>query len=627
MNQQVLARKWRPTTFDQLIGQEHVRKALTHALNTGRLHHAYLFTGTRGVGKTTIARILARCLNCETGVSAIPCGECRNCQAISDNRFVDLLEVDAASRTKVDDTRELLENVSYAPSQGRYKVYLIDEVHMLTTHSFNALLKTLEEPPEHVVFLLATTDPQKLLPTVLSRCLQFHLRDLGPDLIESHLEHVLSEEQVTFEKDALWHLAKAGRGSVRDAMTLLDQAIAHGEGSVSADNVVEMLGTQGVSEIPQLLSDIAAGQATDALSRISDLARETPDWMALISGMQSLLHHVAIAQVTDQGINHLSPGEQKAVRELAAVMSPEFLQLAYQFALTGYRDLPMASDARSAFEMLVLRMIAFRPARAGEVISGSSAAQPTPDAEPIIEPEPDQPPSSTTPIESIENRLPEPEPGPEPEPRPVRTVEESQMLAESGNSETVDQRTSSETANVQSNESAPSNFASQLLSTSLSESPITEEHDDESDDDPQVETVSQPTLALSPEAWVFECRLLPVTGMTASLLAQTVLVSASPETVHLATNAHTDSLLNEMHRRRVSDAFATQLGGSPDLVIEVRDQLGETPEAYRLRMKEERLHLAQSQFQDDPFITALTERFDASVRIDTIQPRNGDHHV
>ena len=621
MNQQVLARKWRPTTFDQLIGQEHVRKALTHALNTGRLHHAYLFTGTRGVGKTTIARILARCLNCETGVSATPCGECRNCQAISDNRFVDLLEVDAASRTKVDDTRELLENVSYAPSQGRYKVYLIDEVHMLTTHSFNALLKTLEEPPEHVVFLLATTDPQKLLPTVLSRCLQFHLRDLGPDLIESHLEHVLSEEQVTFEKDALWHLAKAGRGSVRDAMTLLDQAIAHGEGTVSADNVIEMLGTQGVSEIPQLLSDIAAGQATDALSRISDLARETPDWMALISGMQSLLHHVAIAQVTDQGINHLSPGEQKAVRELAALMSPEFLQLAYQFALTGYRDLPMASDARSAFEMLVLRMIAFRPARAGEVISGSSAAQPTPDPEQIIEPEPDQPPSSTTPIESIENHLPEPEP------RPVRTVEESQMLAESGNSETVDHRTSSETANVQSIESAPSHFASQLLSTSLSESPITEEHDDESDDDPHVETVSQPTLALSPEAWVFECRLLPVTGMTASLLAQTVLVSASPETVHLATNAHTDSLLNELHRRRVSDAFATQLGGSPDLVIEVRDQLGETPEAYRLRMKEERLHLAQSQFQDDPFITALTERFDASVRIDTIQPRNGDHHV
>ena len=625
MNQQVLARKWRPTTFDQLIGQEHVRKALTHALTTGRLHHAYLFTGTRGVGKTTIARILARCLNCETGVSATPCGECRNCQAISDNRFVDLLEVDAASRTKVDDTRELLENVCYAPSQGRYKVYLIDEVHMLTTHSFNALLKTLEEPPEHVVFLLATTDPQKLLPTVLSRCLQFHLRDLGPDLIESHLEHVLSEEQVTFEKDALWHLAKAGRGSVRDAMTLLDQAIAHGQGTVSADNVIEMLGTQGVSEIPQLLSDIAAGQADDALSRIRELARETPDWMALISGMQSLLHHVAIAQVTDQGISHLSPGEQKAVRELALVMSPEFLQLAYQFALTGYRDLPMASDARSAFEMLVLRMIAFRPARAGEVISGSSAAQPASDAEPTTEPEPDQSTSSATPIASIENHLPEPEP--EPEPRPVRTVEESQMVAKSGSSKTIGHMESSGNANVQSIEPAPSDLVSQLLSTSLSESPVTEEHDDDSEGDSSAETESQPTLALSPEAWVFECRLLPVKGMTASLLAQTVLVSASSEKVLLATNAHTDSLLNEMHRRRVTDAFATQLGGAPDLVIEVRDQLGETPESYRLRLKEERLHLAQSQFKDDPFITALTERFDASVRIDTIQPRNGDHHV
>jgi len=390
MSQQVLARKWRPTTFEQLIGQEHVRKALTHALDSGRLHHAYLFTGTRGVGKTTIARILARCLNCEKGVSSTPCGECSNCRAISENRFVDLLEVDAASRTKVDDTRELLENVSYAPSQGRYKVYLIDEVHMLTTHSFNALLKTLEEPPGHVVFLLATTDPQKLLPTVLSRCLQFHLRDLSPDLVESHLEHVLTAEQVSFDKDALWHLAKAGRGSVRDAMTLLDQAIAHGEGSVTTANVIEMLGTQGVSEIPALLGDIANAQAADALQRIEQLSRETPDWMALVSGMQSMLHQVAIAQINDQGISHLSPSEQKAVRELATQMSPEFLQLAYQFALTGYRDLPLASDARSAFEMLVLRMIAFRPARAGEVVSASASSKATTESDSQSDPEPAQ---------------------------------------------------------------------------------------------------------------------------------------------------------------------------------------------------------------------------------------------
>ena len=388
MSQQVLARKWRPTTFEQLIGQEHVRRALAHALDTGRLHHAYLFSGTRGVGKTTIARILARCLNCEEGVSSRACGECSNCLAISENRLVDLIEVDAASRTKVDDTRELLENVSYAPSQGRYKVYLIDEVHMLTTHSFNALLKTLEEPPEHVIFLLATTDPQKLLPTVLSRCLQFHLRDLSPDLIESHLEHVLIEEHISFESDALWHLAKAGRGSVRDAMTLLDQAISHGQGSVTTGNVIEMLGTQGVSEVPLLLSSIAKGNAVDALQRIEELSRETPDWMALVSSMQSVLHQVAVAQIDCHGISHLSPDEQRAVRELSSQMSPEFLQLAYQFCLNGYRDLPLASDARSAFEMLVLRMISFRPARAGEYISEAGPSHSMPDAESNSDPEP-----------------------------------------------------------------------------------------------------------------------------------------------------------------------------------------------------------------------------------------------
>ena len=389
MSQQVLARKWRPTTFDKLIGQEHVRKALAHALDSGRLHHAYLFSGTRGVGKTTIARILARCLNCESGVSSTPCGDCGTCRAISDNRFVDLLEVDAASRTKVEDTRELLENVSYAPSHGRFKVYLIDEVHMLSTHSFNALLKTLEEPPAHVVFILATTDPQKLPPTVLSRCLQFHLRDLSPDVLESHLEYVLNEENLSFEKDALWHLAKAGRGSVRDSMTLLDQAIAHGAGSVVTDNVVEMLGTQGVSEIPMLLAEIARGEASEAITRINKLSSESPDWMALVSGMQEMLHQIAIAQVADRGVDHLSPSERKAVRDLANLMSPEFIQLAYQFSLTGYRDLPLAFDGRSAFEMLVLRMIAFRPAKAGEMIGTPQLTQADSDSDQKAEPEPE----------------------------------------------------------------------------------------------------------------------------------------------------------------------------------------------------------------------------------------------
>ena len=637
MSQQVLARKWRPTTFEQLIGQEHVRKALTHALDSGRLHHAYLFTGTRGVGKTTIARILARCLNCEKGVSSTPCGECSNCRAISENRFVDLLEVDAASRTKVDDTRELLENVSYAPSQGRYKVYLIDEVHMLTTHSFNALLKTLEEPPGHVVFLLATTDPQKLLPTVLSRCLQFHLRDLSPDLVESHLEHVLTAEQVSFDKDALWHLAKAGRGSVRDAMTLLDQAIAHGEGSVTTANVIEMLGTQGVSEIPALLGDIANAQAADALQRIEQLSRETPDWMALVSGMQSMLHQVAIAQINDQGISHLSPSEQKAVRELATQMSPEFLQLAYQFALTGYRDLPLASDARSAFEMLVLRMIAFRPARAGEVVSASASSKATTESDSQSDPEPAPSVDSTTEqqpaesVASVEMQVPvvesksDSEAIPVPKTEVMQTVAEETSVGDKSDPGIQDSQADRPTIPTQP-QPAPTLVSAEIGSQLLSDANQYSESGDLDDGDDGNEPPPL-ELSLSPDAWVFESRLLDLHGMTASLIAQTVLVSADRDTVVLATNSHTESLLNDMHRRRVAEAFASQFGQAPTIVVETRTDLPETPEGYRMRLKEERLALAKSQFAEDPFVSALTERFDATIRTESIEPRDGGTHV
>ena len=637
MSQQVLARKWRPTTFEQLIGQEHVRKALTHALDSGRLHHAYLFTGTRGVGKTTIARILARCLNCEKGVSSTPCGECSNCHGISDNRFVDLLEVDAASRTKVDDTRELLENVSYAPSQGRYKVYLIDEVHMLTTHSFNALLKTLEEPPGHVVFLLATTDPQKLLPTVLSRCLQFHLRDLSPDLIESHLEHVLTEEQVTFDKDALWHLAKAGRGSVRDAMTLLDQAIAHGEGSVMSANVIEMLGTQGVSEIPALLSDIARGRAVEALVRIEQLSQETPDWMALVSGIQSMLHQVAVAQINGEGINHLSPSEQKAVRKLTSQMSPEFLQLAYQFALTGYRDLPLASDARSAFEMLVLRMIAFRPALTGECISNSGSSQASTDSDLQSDPESASRPANAQKPESgaLESsplvgvrEVPEADSEPSqlapdvvamPEPVAAQETAEEPALG-------IGELNAERKIVVVQAEPVTSSMSVEIGSQLLSDSAQLSEDIDV--DEEIYENESHPLdLSLSPDGWVFESRLLDLHGMTASLIAQTVLVSANPDTIILATNSHTESLLNDMHRRRIAEAFAAQFGQTPTIIVEIRSELPETPEEYRTRLKEERLALAKVQFAEDPFVSALTDRFDATVRIESIEPRDGGTHV
>ena len=613
MSQQVLARKWRPTTFEQLIGQEHVRRALAHALDTGRLHHAYLFSGTRGVGKTTIARILARCLNCEEGVSSRACGECSNCLAISENRLVDLIEVDAASRTKVDDTRELLENVSYAPSQGRYKVYLIDEVHMLTTHSFNALLKTLEEPPEHVVFLLATTDPQKLLPTVLSRCLQFHLRDLSPDLIESHLEHVLTEEHISFESDALWHLAKAGRGSVRDAMTLLDQAISHGQGSVTSGNVIEMLGTQGVSEVPILLSSIAKGNAVDALQLIEELSRETPDWMALVSSMQSVLHQVAVAQINCRGISHLSPDEQRAVRELASQMSPEFLQLAYQFCLHGYRDLPLASDARSAFEMLVLRMISFRPARAGEYISEAGSSHSKPDAESNSDPEPVPQISATADTQDVEALIPS---------NITDNAVESESLRDPDITvETVPKQHVTEAA-----ESSTSNPSFEVSPQVLADSARSGEgHEtDEVEDDVVTQCLG---LTFAPEAWIFESQSLDLQGMTASLVAQTILVAATPDEVILATNSHTEGLLNDMHRRRVAEAFELQFGQLPRIVVETRDELAETPEEYRLRLKEERLAHAKQQFAEDPFVSALKERFDAIVREESIEPRDGGTHV
>ena len=613
MSQQVLARKWRPTTFEQLIGQEHVRKALTHALDSGRLHHAYLFTGTRGVGKTTIARILARCLNCERGILATPCGECFNCRAISENRFVDLLEVDAASRTKVDDTRELLENVSYAPSQGRYKVYLIDEVHMLTTHSFNALLKTLEEPPEHIVFLLATTDPQKLLPTVLSRCLQFHLRDLSPDLVESHLEHVLTEEQITYENDALWHLAKAGRGSVRDAMTLLDQAIAHGQGSVTSANVIEMLGTQGISEIPMLLADIAKGEAVEALQRIEQLARETPDWMALVSGIQSMLHQVAVTQINNDGINHLSPSEQKAVRELASQMSPEFLQLAYQFALTGYRDIPMASDARSAFEMLILRMIAFRPARAGEYLSETESNCSLPDSESQPEPEPN--------LSAASDGL---------DMASIPTLETSDDLSKREHHETTDPVVEEAVIDLgpESNHQIQDETIEPAIKVDTHVFADATRTSEEQSEDTINEVNEQPLgLSLSPDAWVYESRLLGLTGMTASLLAQTVLISASANEIILATSPRTHTLISDMHQRRIAEAFASQMGHSVVLLVEVRDDLAETPEQYRLRLSQKRLALAKKQFTADPFVSALTERFDATVRIESIEPRDGGTHV
>ena len=409
MSYQVLARKWRPHNFAEVIGQAHVLKALINALDTGRLHHAYLFTGTRGVGKTTLARVLAKALNCEVGVSSTPCGTCGACTAIDQGRFIDLIEVDAASRTKVDETRELLDNVQYAPTHARYKVYLIDEVHMFSNHSFNALLKTLEEPPAHVKFLLATTDPKKLPVTILSRCLQFNLTRMPSSLLAQHLATVLRAEGICFEDSALSLIAQSAGGSVRDALSLLDQAIAHGAGKIETNEVVMMLGTVDQDRVVKILTMIAQGDAHAVIAAARDLATYVPDYAQVLAEMASLLRRVAVVQVLGADAGDLE-GDMR-VAALAERVPADEVQLLYQIALTGRRDLAMSPDAEAAFEMTLLRMLAFRPA------DGTSSAVPraAPTARTQCEP--------STPVPAAsESRPAKPAAAPLAEPEPIAQV-------------------------------------------------------------------------------------------------------------------------------------------------------------------------------------------------------------
>ncbi|EBY2687145.1 DNA polymerase III subunit gamma/tau [Salmonella enterica subsp. enterica serovar Typhimurium] len=361
MSYQVLARKWRPQTFADVVGQEHVLTALANGLSLGRIHHAYLFSGTRGVGKTSIARLLAKGLNCETGITATPCGVCDNCREIEQGRFVDLIEIDAASRTKVEDTRDLLDNVQYAPARGRFKVYLIDEVHMLSRHSFNALLKTLEEPPAHVKFLLATTDPQKLPVTILSRCLQFHLKALDVEQIRHQLEHILNEEHIAHEPRALQLLSRAADGSLRDALSLTDQAIASGDGQVSTQAVSAMLGTLDDDQALSLVEAVVDANGERVMSLINEAAARGIEWEAMLVEMLSLLHRIAMVQLSPAALGSDMAAIEQRMRELARTVPPGDLQLYYQTLLIGRKELPWAPDRRMGVEMTLLRALAFHP--------------------------------------------------------------------------------------------------------------------------------------------------------------------------------------------------------------------------------------------------------------------------
>ncbi|MCL2525154.1 MAG: DNA polymerase III subunit gamma/tau [Betaproteobacteria bacterium] len=399
MSYQVLARKWRPRNFSTLVGQEHVVRALTHALSEQRLHHAYLFTGTRGVGKTTIARILAKSLNCESGITATPCGTCSACQEIDGGRFVDLLEVDAATNTRVDEMRQLLENALYAPTRGRFKVYVIDEVHMLSNSAFNAMLKTLEEPPEHVKFILATTDPQKIPVTVLSRCLQFNLKQMPALAISKHLAHILEAEGVSHDAPALALIARSAAGSMRDALSLLDQAIAHGAGKVEEGQVRAMLGTVDQDYLFAILEALGAGDASAMLAVAADLGARSLSFAAALQELATLLTRIQIAQCVPATLDDEEP-ERERLLALAAAFSPEFVQLAYQIAVIGRSELPAAPDEYAGFVMTLLRLHAFRPSSVADVVAASrqrSAPTPTPPASVAVQPQTTPPPPAAAP--------------------------------------------------------------------------------------------------------------------------------------------------------------------------------------------------------------------------------------
>ncbi|WIO73045.1 DNA polymerase III subunit gamma/tau [Porticoccaceae bacterium LTM1] len=675
MSYQVLARKWRPRVFHEMAGQEHVLQALINALDNQRLHHAYLFTGTRGVGKTTIARILAKCLNCEQGISSKPCGTCGSCVEINEGRFVDLIEVDAASRTKVEDTRELLENVQYAPTRGRYKVYLIDEVHMLSTHSFNALLKTLEEPPPHVKFLLATTDPQKLPVTILSRCLQFNLKNLSPERITEHLKFVLGEEGVPFEESGLWSLARSADGSMRDALSLTDQAIAHGAGKVTEAEVNAMLGTIDRGWVLSLCQAIAAGDGSQALAIVGQMAEHAPDYHAVMGDMLGLWHRVAIAQTVPDALDNRH-GDYQQVLSLAQSISREDVQLCYQIALLCRRDLPMAPDPRSGFEMALLRQLAFKPgtssmqapalaevpaakkpeplpaepppARVEPTLldkESSASREPLADREPLANKEPsaDKEPladeksvariapiadsaSQTSSNTATQPAVPAPavvqQPAPqqtvEPKPEPKVTSGAAQALAaidsdnELSNNALADYESYSDYSDYSHSEPSTSEPVSKQSLQEQVESPQAEK-------DP-LSAVDQLPEDVSEDSWLgifFRLKLAGVLGNTAANLE---LLSQASDKFSFRLDASQSSLYEESQQQKLAGALSELLGRTVSVEIETGEVSSETPRLYNERKRAARQQAAVESMNKDPLVNDLCQRMGGQLLENTIEP-------
>ncbi|WP_027070315.1 DNA polymerase III subunit gamma/tau [Novilysobacter defluvii] len=592
MSYLVLARKWRPRRFAELVGQEHVVRALTNALDSGRIHHAFLFTGTRGVGKTTIARIFAKSLNCEQGTSAEPCGECAACRDIDAGRFMDLLEIDAASNTGVDDVREVIENAQYSPSRGRVKVYLIDEVHMLSKAAFNALLKTLEEPPGHVKFLLATTDPQKLPVTVLSRCLQFNLKRLDEAQIGGQIEKILAAEEIAVEPGAVRQVARAADGSLRDALSLLDQAIAYTGGQLTDASVAAMLGTVDRTRVGALLAALADGDGAALLDEVATLAEFSPDWGGVLDALAEALHRIQVRQLvpavaaTVEGVD---------VEGLAGRIPAEVVQLWYQMAIGGRRDLPLAPSPRAGFEMSLLRMLAFRPASAGDVAAPETpVARPRPRAEAEPEPEPD-PAGRTGSADSQAAEAAEPDAG-----------------DAGGGDDDVPWRE----PDFPAEDAVP---------------PPTPFPEDAAPRDPAPERPARdpdsqsggPARLASADDWYQWVLRSELKGPARVLAEHAGFLGLSGGTLRLALAPEDELLCKPALVERIAAALAPLLGGEPRISFEAASSPAESVDRRRQREKARRQAEAEAAFMADAEVQRLIREHGATVVPDSIRPYDG----
>jgi DNA polymerase-3 subunit gamma/tau len=557
MSYLVLARKWRPKTFSKVIGQAHIVQALENALNSGRVHHAFLFTGTRGVGKTTIARILAKALNCESGVSAEPCGKCNACLAVDEGRFVDLIEVDAASNTKVDDTRDLLDNVQYRPTIGRFKVYLIDEVHMLSRHSFNALLKTLEEPPPHVKFLFATTDPQKLPVTVLSRCLQFNLKRLTTNQIVEHMSNICATEKLDAEPPALKRLGRAAAGSMRDGLSLLEQALAYGAERLTDTDVAEMLGSMDRHRIIALIDKLVAGNGADLIAAIRDLDELAPDYEIVLDEIATALQRIAVIQLAG-GDAVEDEDELESLIRLAGDITAERVQLYYQIAVTSRRDLALAPDPRLGFEMALLRMLAFKPTEGGAV---STTRQTAPVTAKTSRPSVRR--AQATPVQERNAAQSRPSPSPSPSPSQQPSEPASPAVKTSGSSEKL-----------------------------------------------SVEDIND---------WPDFVAGLSLGGAASQLAAHSAIKSSSPFEICLCVERSNEHLLTDNLKSRLTAAIQQRIGSSITVQFSVTNQTLETAAARVVDHSVEAKRKAQVVIDNDPDVQQLVDIFAAEVVPDSIQ--------